>query len=180
MSKEWKGKYNWEELKTKFFMSEESYVTKFLEKQWIKPNWFVKKKTRGWGQDKLEVIKEAQEMARDNLRTKLSKMYTPSEELISKTYEAIMMTFYAKAVSNAKKIKKMPDWSIIVPPDIDIWENVKMWEVIRTMRDEPTKIPYREDFVPPSDDDDDEDDVQFYLPDNWRDSWVKNEKQEKE
>jgi hypothetical protein len=77
-----------------------------------------------------------------------------------------MQTFKAKAFSNVQKIKKMPDWTIIIPPDVSMSENKLIWEIIKTERWEPIRVT-KDDFVPPADDE--QEWIQFYLPNNERD-----------
>lgn len=165
------SKYNWEEIKIEYIESEEVSVLWFFKKKfWLKQlTWAMNKNTKGWAEDKLRIKQEALKIAEKNVTKKLGKIYTPSQEELSQWYEAVMGIFRAKAISNYQKIKKLPDWTIIIPPDVTNADNKILWEIFKTERGEPTRIIDREDYVPPDDDNDDED-IVFYLPNNGRDS----------
>lgn len=162
-------KYNWEEIKLAYFESPEPYATSFLREYLKKEalSWFMLKKITWWAEEKLKIKENAFNIAKKNIEKKLGKIYTPTEEELSVWYEAVMQVFKAKAISNAQKIKKMPDGTIIIPPDINIGENTELWKIFKTERWEPTNIRDKDDFFLNSEDKDEEE-VQFYLPNNWR------------
>ena len=173
-------KYDWVDLKAKWFISPHHTVIAFLREEiWIKKySWWIYTKTNKWSEEKLKLKMEAKDEARDNAKKILVQMYTPTEKQLSEIHESLILTIHAKAVANTQKIKTMPDWTIIIPPDINMGEIDRMWNIVKTEKGEPTKISEKDDFVPLWDGDEEED-VIFYLPDNQRELWpVKQEKQE--
>lgn len=163
------ARHNWAEIKSKFLWSKAVSVLQFLKEEGIKRSWNVSKQTTGWTEDKLKLIMEAKEEARDELKSNLVTLFKPSEKEIAQAYEAVFTTLRLKAISNYQKIKRMPDGTIIIPPDVNVNEQKAIWEVIKAERWEPTKFNDRWDFIPETEDD--EDDVTFFLPDNQRELW---------
>lgn len=159
--------YNWEALKKKYILSDYASINAFLEEQGMNRNWYSSQKTKGWAKYKLELEMEAKAKARENTVNSLAKLFTPSEKEISQTYEAVFTTLRLKAISNYQKIKRMPDWTIIIPPDVNMNESKIIWEIIKAERWEPTRFTDKWDFIPEGEDD--QDDITFFLPNNWRD-----------
>lgn len=168
-NKKWKL-YDWDALKLEYFEAPDYYAGTFLQKKLNVEilNWYIRDNIKGWVEEKLAIKDKALKIAENNIAKKLWKIYTPSEQELSQWYEAVMGIFRAKALSNYQKIKKLKDWTIIIPPDVTNADNKILWEVFKTERGEPTKVLDREDYVPPTDEEDE--DVVFYLPDNWRDN----------
>lgn len=163
-------KYDWADLKWRYFSSNEITVVWFLKKEiWIKKmNWWSWSKTRGWAEEKLQIRTEAMEIAKENAKQKYIDIYTPSQKEISEIYRSTMFAIAAKAKSIEQKIKTMPDWTIIIPPDVNMKDLEDIWKIAKTERWESYKIADREDIVPLADPNEGREDVTFYLPDNGR------------
>lgn len=154
-------------MKKDYLLSEIMTIKRYLDSKWIKKNWHIGDMTTGWADEKLLLIEETKEEARKELKKNLVKIFTPSEKEISQTYEAVFTTLRLKAISNYQKIKRMPDWTIIIPPDVNVNEQKVIWEIIKAEKWEPTKFTNKWDFIPENDDE--LDDITFFLPDNGRD-----------
>ena len=171
--------YDWEEMRIQFMSWPYLSISQYFRDEFNKPNLskYIFNKCNGWVDEKLVMKDRALKKATDEIEKGLVKLYTPSEKELAMWYEAVMGIFKMKAISNYQKIKKMSDWTIIIPPDVNMNENKVLWEVFKTERWEPTRITDREDFVPPTDDD--EEDVIFYLPNNGRETKALSEWTEK-
>ncbi len=165
------AKHNWNELEIEYLKSEYMSVRKFIaEFMKVKPNWSINEKTKGWSEKKLEILQEAKEEATESFRKAVIKAYTPTQEEVDIIYKAVMWVITAKAIANYQKIRKLSDWTILIPPDVNMWETTKIFEIVRTLNHEPLSYKEKDDFIPEWDWDD-EDDVVFYLPNNWRELW---------
>lgn len=133
-------KYNWDKIKLDFFSSEIMEVKAFAEWKFGKYTGTMKTRMLGWSKEKQEFINKAKEQAKSELQEKMKELYKPSEEELAKMHEAVMWVFKAKVFSNAQKITKLDDWTIIIPPDIDIKENKMIWEVLKTEQGMPTRV----------------------------------------
>ncbi len=160
-------KYDYWKLKIEFFKWPRLNVVAFCKDKWLNStSWVHTKKMKGWWEEKKVLSEEASKIAKENLKQEMVKLYSPSPKELAEIYKAVMLTFKAKAMSNAQKIKQLEDWTIIIPPDVSMSENKLIWEIIKTERWEPTKVT-KDDFIPPTEDEDEW--IQFYLPDNKRD-----------
>lgn len=160
-------KYDFAKLKIDFFKSKHLNVTAFCDSIWLNSkSWHFTKKMKWWAEEKKVLSEEVSKIAQENLKQEMIKLYSPNPKELAEVYKAVMQTFKAKAFSNVQKIKKMPDWTIIIPPDVSMSENKLIWEIIKTERWEPIRVT-KDDFVPPADDE--QEWIQFYLPNNERD-----------
>ena len=154
-----------------FLKSEYLTVRKFVEEfMKVKMNWSIAKNAKGWAEKKLEILQEAKEEAQENFKKSVVKAYTPTQEDVDTIYKAVMWVITAKAIANYQKIRKLADWTILIPPDVNMWETTKIFDIVRTLNHEPLTYKEKDDFIPEGDWDD-EDDVVFYLPNNGRELW---------
>lgn len=164
------AKHNWGEYRIRFLKSKYMSVQSFVKEElWLEMNSHIRNQMKGWKVDKQEIIQQAKIQAQEDFKNELVKSYRPNEEEVSEIYKNIIFTIKAKAKSNAQKIKTLPDWTILIPPDINMSEQKTMWEILKWEMWEPTKFNDKGDFIP--DVDEEEENVIFYLPNNWRELW---------
>lgn len=131
-----KTKYNFDKLKLDFFRSKEHQEVKafFLDTCNTYTS-HIKTMTKGWSEEKKEMINQVKAEVQEDLRNELKDLYRPSAKELAQMLEASMWIFKWKLYQIAQNIKKDDFGNIILPDWLDIKEQeiihrIIKWEMI--------------------------------------------------
>ena len=127
-----KTKYNFDKLKLDFFRSKEHQEVKafFLDTHNVYTS-HIQGMTKGWSEEKREMISQVKAEVQEDLRNELKDLYRPSAKELAQMLEASMWIYKWKLFQTAQNIKKDDYGNIILPDWLDFNEQEKIRKAIK-------------------------------------------------
>lgn len=155
---------NWNEIENNYLISNYTDPKEYLTKETdIVINETVLDLIEWWNEKKKILKTQAIELLKTK---KKSEVYQPSVDDLNDIYKDLINIYKAKTKSELQKIKVTEDWTIIIPPDLNMEDIDKIFAVVRTLRWEPTRISTAESnktIIAKQ-----QNNIIFNLPNNWR------------